>query len=313
MDEETLLSEAAGLRPELAFADLDGETLASLTRERGVDVATAFLLDRLRRSPDHGALMREIESLPPAREGLPRLRGNLLVVPAALHRSAPSVGGDGALIREVGARLGLSTVTVPLPNAGTLDENARLVAASVFEAGPGPLVLASMSKGGADVRRALEARPDLASRLSVWLNVCGIVRGTPLADDLLEARGVASLVARGVLRKAGVRRRVLSELSVRAGAPLAAPFRAPEGLLVVNVIACPLSSHLTGATAARHERLAGLGPNDGSTLLLDALVTPGLVAPVLGADHYFRLPGTSGLLYRLFRWLHGRGVLPAAT
>ena len=101
-----------------------------------------------------------------------------------------------------------------------------------------------------------------------------------------------------------------SRRAPRAGSPPRGG--APEGLLVVSVVGTPLVSHLSGTTAARHARLAPEGPNDGSTLLRDAVVEPGLVYPVWGADHYLRVPGSAALLYRLFRWLHARGILPAA-
>ena len=61
----------------------------------------------------------------------------------------------------------------------------------------------------------------------------------------------------------------------------------------------PLREHLTGNPAARHARLAPLGPNDGSTLVQGALAAPGLTYPVWGADHYMRVAGGDLLLARL--------------
>jgi hypothetical protein len=59
----------------------------------------------------------------------------------------------------------------------------------------------------------------------------------------------------------------------------------------------------------RHQKLAYLGPNDGSTLLRDAIVETGLIYPVWGADHYFQIPEASQILYRLFLYLNRQGVL----
>ena len=53
----------------------------------------------------------------------------------------------------------------------------------------------------------------------------------------------------------------------------------------------------------RYLRLGRLGPNDGFVLLAELLVLPGLVHPVWGADHLFRTPQVSPLLYRLLTLL----------
>ena len=87
---------------------------------------------------------------------------------------------------------------------------------------------------------------------------------------------------------------------------------ANPGLLVINVVGFPLTFHLNGTTRARHKQLAACGPNDGSTLLRDAIVEPGLVYPVWGADHYFRVPQASRLLYQLFPYLARAGYLMPA-
>jgi hypothetical protein len=78
------------------------------------------------------------------------------------------------------------------------------------------------------------------------------------------------------------------------------PASSPPELPVINLIGCPLSHHLgTPFGRLRHRQMASLGPNDGLTLLRDALLEPGSVYPVWGADHYFRLPAIPTLLTRL--------------
>jgi hypothetical protein len=58
--------------------------------------------------------------------------------------------------------------------------------------------------------------------------------------------------------------------------------------------------------------MSRLGPNDGLTLLRDAILEPGTIYPVWGADHYFRLPAIATLLRRLVGHLCSHGFLNAS-
>ena len=303
MDEARLLHEAAISFPELQYRDLNASTLTQLTTERGTEFATALLYHRLRSSPEHGPFIRRVEALRLTLERLPFLGGTLLVEPAALYREYPEFGGDGALIRAIAERFGMRTRVAPAPSAGRLGVNAAILKTEIRNYDPatdGPLVVASLSKGGADVRVALESAPDAAARVFAWVQICGLVRGTPAVDDLLRSRWGVRGLTRAFLRMHGVTTAFLRDLAYAPGAPLRGEWRAPDGLRIISVVGCPLVSHLSGATRARYRLLATLGPNDGSTMIRDAILEPGWVYPVWGADHYFRVPSASELLYRLF-------------
>ncbi|MDQ5851344.1 MAG: hypothetical protein M3380_04590, partial [Chloroflexota bacterium] len=166
--------------------------------------------------------------------------------------------------------------------------------------------------GGSDVRIALEGSSPALDNVRVWVQICGLVRGTPLVDLYLNGSWPRRALTRGYLLAAGASLDLLRELSHARGALLASPARLPPGLLVINVVGFPLTSHLSGTTRARHRQLAARGPNDGSTLLRDAIIKPGLVYPMWGADHYFRVPQASQLLYQLFLYLAQAGYLMPA-
>jgi len=261
--------------------------------ESDIDFATAALHEELRSG--NARFISRVESAAPASQVA---AGRVLVVPAAFHRQFPRFGGDGRVVREVAQRAGLEVETLPLSGTGTVDENARLLSERL-DGSRDRVTLVSLSMGGADVRVALERTPPLAARIRAWINVSGLLHGSPLLDDLLDARFPSSLLVSGALRAMGGSRGMLPALSAKPGAPLSARFRTPPGLLAVNVVGLPLREHLMGNAAARHARLAPLGPNDGSTLVPDALALPGLTYPVWGADHYMRAPGVDLLLARL--------------
>lgn len=307
MDEVRLRAEAAA-DPRSASPP-DAESLRRLVEEDGVDRATALLDASLRRA--HAGFVDGIDALAldPAR--LPRLRGTQLVVPAAFYRELPGLGGDGRLVSSVAASFGLEMEVLPTASTGGVTANASLLARRLRASAPRSVVLTTLSRGGAEARLALEGDPEAARAVSAWIQVCGLVRGTPLADQLLDASWPRRIAARAFLSAVGVSWATLAELSRERG-PLAGPPGVLDGLTVVNVVGLPLAAHLTGRALARHRALAPLGPNDGSTLVTDAIVPGGHVYPVWGADHFLRVSSASSLLYRLFLWLARQGILASA-
>jgi hypothetical protein len=199
------------------------------------------------------------------------------------------------------------------PSTGSVSENARVIREALAKEADGSVILASLSKGGADVRVALEQDPALTRKVRAWINVCGLVHGTPLVDEMLDGPWWRRLAIRAFLARWRADFRLIRELRHGPGAPLSARATAPAGVYVVNVVACPLSTHTAGATTKRHRKLGAVGPNDGSTLLHDTVVDGGVIYPVWGADHYFRTPDAPALIRRILLHLGTTGHIPARS
>jgi hypothetical protein len=69
-----------------------------------------------------------------------------------------------------------------------------------------------------------------------------------------------------------------------------AELRVPHGVLVVNYIGAPLTADIRPDVRADFEVIAPYGPNDGLTLLADAIVPEGITLVERGLDHYFAAP-----------------------
>lgn len=300
VDEVRLLAEARHLGVWPRWEDLTPERLRELSAERGLDLATAVVFDRLLASPVHGPFVRAVDATP--LHELPRLSGKLLIVPAHFYREQPGYGGDGTIVRRVATALGLDVELIATPSTGSLPEAVRLVS-EALRSEPAPVTLVTLSKGGADVRVALEDDPSLAAKVQVWVNLCGLVQGSPLLREIVENPFWQRALMRTLFRTQGMDMEVLRDLTGAPETRLTRPLALPEGLRVVSVVGVPLACHLSGSVLARYHRLSPLGPNDGSALIREAIVEPGTVYPLWGADHYFRVPQASPLLYRLFVWL----------
>ena len=200
-------------------------------------------------------------------------------------------------IREAADRLGMRTELVPLKSFGSLTENARILGEWLVARSEEPLVIASLSKAGAEVKIAL-AQPnatDVFRNVRWWLNFSGVVDGTPLADWLL-ARRFRTLGCRLLCWLRGYHFGAIRELAGGVGSPLRAELRLPAHLRAIHIVGFPLAHQVTPGPIRRgFNRLRHLGPTDGAGILLaNARRWPGLLYPVWGADHYLRPRGQEG-------------------
>ena len=290
--DDALLQRAASWPNHVALESLDAAALRQITKEQGVDFATALLFDRLTKSPRHSAFIQRINALrnAPPSCARPRIDARVVIVPAALYVERPDMGSDGRQIREAAEAFGCRTGLVPLDSLGSVSENARRLAAWLAQQRDEKLILVSLSKGGAELKLALAApdAPRLFRNVLAWINVCGPLDGSPMADWILASR-----VRTWLMRfQYWVQRRDFGFISeLRHGPPskLNFPLRPPPGMKMISLVGFPLRRHMTTPFSRFcHRTLSARGPNDGTVLLSDAIHWPGEVYPVWGTDHYFR-------------------------
>ena len=254
-----------------------------------VDLATAALYQQIRTSAEHGPFIEQVEKGDAPRWG--DEPPQIVVMPGAFHVEHPHTGADGRRVLELAARLGWPAHRVPVPSLAPMAHNAAALVQFFANRPRRPTILVSLSKGGADVRTAMQ-RPDAAIALRdvrAWVNLSGMVTGTPLVAWLRD-RPLRCLGVRLLLRLRGQRFAHIEELSCGERAPLRQPFTVPPHVRTIHVIGFPRVRHLSNDWARRgHARLAPLGPNDGGGILLrDVTTWPGHICPVWSADHYLR-------------------------
>jgi hypothetical protein len=283
-------AQAAFSLSERGSCPMAGE-LREITARDGIDAATTLLYRSVLDSPEHGPFIRRIDEI--ARRKMPRAwsaDATLVIVPGAFYRENPRSGADGRILREIAERLGCPTELIPIVSRGSLRRNARIISDWLMEHRRQSVILASLSKGGADVKMAM-AQPDAArafENVAGWINLCGILDGTPMAEWLLSRRP-AALLNRIYFTLRGQGLGFLRELYYAPGCPLDFELRLPAHIRMVTVAGFPLSKHMSTRLARRcHRRLASFGPNDGSLILADVCASPGLIYPLWGADHYLR-------------------------
>ncbi len=258
-----------------------------------IDAATERLYRSLLDSPLHGPFIRRVAEIrgQPA-PGAWNRDAVLAIVPAASYQENPRTGADGRIVREQAERLGCPTELIPITTTGTVRQNARIICDWLQRQPDRPILLASLSKGGPDIKMAL-AEPDAErafSRVAGWINLCGILDGTPIADWLLSRRPDA-LLLRLYFQLRGQKPDFLRDLRYGPGGLKDVELRLPPHIQLISIVGFPLREHLTRRISRRcHERLARFGPNDGGLVLADVCRLPGLVYPIWGADHYLNPP-----------------------
>jgi hypothetical protein len=291
--EEALQERAARWAAEHPAPAFDAAAWREIAAREGIDFATALLFQVIVRSPQHAVFIQELsQDLARARE----LEHNraivpgccVAIVPAAFYKEKPGSGADGRVVRAAAAAAGLRCELIPVHSTGTLSENAAILVNWLSQQKREPMILVSLCKGGADVKVAL-ARAGAAEafgNVPCWVNICGTLSGSPLAQWLLSNKG--TFLAAWIWCKC--RRRNFEFLrELRACGPLAARLRLPETMQLVSLAGFPLRQHLTNGFMRRcHAAIAPMGPNDGGMLLAEAAALPGLLYPVWKADHYFR-------------------------
>ena len=283
-DEE--LARAVAWEEDRDLALLTAARLQELARAESLEFATALLYDRLCRAPANAAFLQAASNATSNAEVACELIG---VVPGAFHREHRNTGADGARVLAIARAVGCEAELIPTASFGTLEENARLILDWLAAHRGRRLGLISLSKGGAEVKRALAA-PEAGTafaEVAAWVSFSGMVQGTPLVD-WLQRRPMRWWGVRALLWWRGHSLQALRDLRHRPLERESDWPAIPPRLRIVHVFGFPLRRHLAHPWATRgYERLAPLGPNDGGGILLaDLARLPGIVCPLWGADHY---------------------------
>jgi hypothetical protein len=307
-DEARLLRSAQDYASLGRLEDCSIDTMRGLAVSRGVDFATAVLFDRLGKCERHRAFIRRIDARRRVwrdRAFAPQKETTLLIVPGAYYREYPRFGGDGRLLREVAELMGFRVELIPLPSTAALAVSASQINDHLLrhnDRHPARrIILASLSKGSADVKAALlrTESAEAFSRVSAWIDFSGVSDGTPLATRMVESKPLAAL-GRFWFWWRGYNWQMMRDLADGPTSVLNGPARVPPHMRTMHVLGVPLTAHVTTRMARRdHRRLSALGPNDGCTLLAHASRFPGEVYPVWGADHYLKPRGAPGEMQSL--------------
>jgi hypothetical protein len=302
--------------------------LRSLSRDYSVDTAALFYAQRLLDDPGNRALqslfdqqIAELESGSPGPGDALERQYRVVFVPGWLYRSKPWTGADMAAPRALLDRLDIEHHFLELLDNGAVEDNAHFLVMGLrplLQDGR-PVIIVSGSKGGPEVALALGRllTPEETRPIKAWLNICGALQGSPLADKwtawpvawvtevLFRLRGWGGLEG-------------LRSLSVRRSQRRASAIRLPEHVLVVNYVGVPVSGTILDTEFEKrftYGQLRDHGPNDGLVLIPDEIEPGGLTVTEVGRGHFLSYPDfglrATALLRAVMRRLNGHAPPPS--
>lgn len=268
--------------------------LAALARAESIDTAAQAFAAAVIALPRNREFRARFDAARAGDPGAPAAGAGYLFVfvPGWLYRTNPGSGADLARPRAVIGAMGLATRLVPLDENGTVEANGAALAAELGRlAGDGRrLVLISTSKGGPETHLALDrlGRSEGAGHVAAWVNIGGLLNGTALADYWIgwSQRWIAAIGFAFL----GHDTEAIPSMATGPRRARFGELRLPPGVLVVNYIGAPLTTDLRPDVWGDFELIAPHGPNDGLTLLADAIVPQGVTVVERGLDHYFAAP-----------------------
>ncbi len=273
------------------------EELKQISRDYSVDFAALFLADLLLKNDCNRMLNRSfrahLES--PTTADLNLSSYQILFVPGWDYVDNGYVtGSDFRKPRKLATTLGIENYLVEIPPTGAVEQNAAFLAREIRDrsrtgssgAGKG-IILAGASSAGPTIHLALGELLGQRERASVkaWINIGGLLQGSPLIDGLRGGPGgwlfnifawVQGWDRQGVLSMG-------TEVSRKRFSRL----KTASDLLIINYLGVPLSGQLSRHSRDKYPTLKPQGPNDGLTLLTDAIAPDSLTIVALGSDHYF--------------------------
>jgi hypothetical protein len=276
------------------------EALARISRDYSTDLGALVLAQQLSRraqyQPLFGIYREELSAL--LNETQPRLGTATLLdsdalflfVPGWLYQTDATTGADFARFRALLTAHGAKVELMKMAENATVEENAALLATRIRQltVTPTRIIIVSGSKGGPESALALSMLRNEPSiqLVAAWINIGGLLQGSPLADFALTWP-MCWFVQMAVLPDgsfAGIR-----SLSSTASQLRLQQIHVPDNILVVNLVGIPLSGQISDQARLGYAQLRSFGPNDGLTLLTNAVHARGVTIPVFGADHYFRI------------------------
>ncbi len=287
-------------RIQQARADVRGPTagiaLTRISREASADLAALLLAEALLEDEASATLRRlyaeELHAAARGHVGPFDASGyTLLFAPGWLYRSHPENGAGFERQLALAAHMGIGAERIETDENASVEHNARAIADEIRrrrETGR-KYVLVSASKSGPEVALALATlSQEEAGHIAAWINIAGVLGGSPLVDAGLVAPRCWAALALFGWRRWGLDGMKSMSTLVRRGR--LGEIRIPEHVLVVNHVPLPLSGQLSRRARGGYGDMRSLGPNDGLALTLDEIFPGGATLVEMGLDHYMSAP-----------------------
>ena len=274
----------------------DRDHLKEISQRFSNDFAALFLAHRLWQDQKNRRVQKAFQQkLALSREELFRQPESVkdylvLMVPGWNYVANGHItGSDFAAPRRLLDELGIENHLILVPSNGSVIQSAELIATSIqrHSAVGKDIVIVGASAAGPSIHYTLGKLLDHDQLDSVvaWINLGGILQGSPLVDFFEEwPQAIALNLALAWLD--WDRNEILS-MSARQSRERSKSLKLPENLLVINYLGLSLTGNLSSLSVRKYPLIADQGPNDGLTPLADIIAPDSMTLIATQSDHYF--------------------------
>jgi hypothetical protein len=266
-------------------AEMTNATLLEITKKHSLDVSTLFLIEKLYQKPDNKQAQNDyLSSMADLQKtsfkrNFDFLKDYYIVfIPGFLYESN---AGNFALQRAMLDSAKIDYEMIFTDEIGQIDDNAQMIAKRLSEINQEHknIILISVSKGGVETAIAVShlLNPEELSSVIAWINVCGILRGTPVANYwaapfrkmwlsmglFFAGKGHVDITA------------IMKDLSYER--LKGNVYTIPKNIYTVSFIAASLGKN-------KNKMIMSV-PNDGYSPLLDEILDNGVAIVGIGANH----------------------------
>jgi hypothetical protein len=275
----------------------DTETLTEITRKYSADVATLYYLQRIyqseinRDAQDLYLTYFENQSTNAPQNEFDKLKEYIVVfVPGLAYKEDTTTGADFARQRRLLISKGIKNELIEVGEWDLAEENAKKVAKrlKIISEQNEKIILVSASKGSLETAIALGKilKPEETKSIKSWINVGGILRGSPIADNYLKFP--KCWLAKIMLWTKGKKINIVQDMSYKSRKESFSQLQFPKNIKIISFVGAPLATKINKEIKSRYCSMIGLGPNDGLTPLADETIENGMIVSEIGLDHYFR-------------------------
>jgi len=277
-------------------SQLNREELKQIAVNFSVDFAAIFLADHLWSNKDNRNLQNTFRLFVQGKEdstysySIKYSDYMLLFVPGWDYvENGHITGADFAKPRVLVTDLGIENHLVEIPPNGSVEENANYLSKELIVRGQSgkKIIIVGASSAGPAIHLSLgeQLSKDQLKSVAAWVNVGGIIQGSPLVDYYLQwpQRWLFNIV----LWYVGWDKDKLVSMSAKASRKRFSRLSLSNSVLVINYLGLSLSGQLSEYSKTRYLLLAPEGPNDGLTLLADVILPGSMTIIATGSDHFF--------------------------
>lgn len=270
--------------------------LVQISTQFSNDFAALFLADRLWQDQQN----REVQKIfhrylsmpeellyepPPSMEGYV-----ILLVPGWNYvNNGHITGSDFAAPMRLLDRLEVENELLLVPSNGSVMQSASVIADSILEHSVAnkKIIVVGASAAGPAIHYTLGKLldHDQLGNVVAWLNLGGILQGSPLVDYFQE--WPQKMVLNIALVLYGWDNEEIMSMSAAQSRERVKSLNLPPDIIVINYMGLSLTGSLSSLSTYKYPLIADQGPNDGMTPLVDIIAPGGMTLVAVGSDHYF--------------------------